>query len=329
MNNLKKFGLIFITLVLVGGTTWYLYQNSHRQYDADQHEQGNGAVSIISNNQDEIDTDSDGLKDWEEALWNTDPLNKDSDSDGTPDGQEVREGRDPHKKGPNDKIEVPNPQNQTQNTDPNKNLTATAALSRDLFARYLNLKQNNKEIDAKAQQSLIGDVLSGANATEPFVAYTSAGLNVVQDSSEAAKTYGNTLMKIVREKSPKRSENELLILSQIVQKGDSTGVWTKKLNLAADAYKNIAKSYSTMTVPAGFVELHVEYMNILSSIGSDISGMAKFATDPALTAGSLTRYNQDTATLSKLLNQYKEQFRGAKIVFNRNDPGFAFTTITP
>lgn len=326
MNNLKKIVLIFITLVLVGGTMWFLYQNSHRQYDADEHNQS-AAISLINTDQDEVDTDNDGLKDWEEALWSTDPLNKDTDGDGTTDGQEVKEGRDPRKKGPNDKVEAQISAN-TQEVDPNKNLTATAALSRDLFSRYLNLKQSTKDLDPKAQQSLISDVLTGANATEPFTAYTSTQLNVIQGDTESIKAYANALIKITREKSPKRSENELLILSQIVQNGDSTGAWAKKLVATANAYKNIAKSYSTMTVPAQFVELHVEYMNILSSIGSDISGMAKFSTDPALTAGSLNRYIQDTDVLLKLLKQYKTQLRDAKIVFNRNDPGFAFTTLT-
>jgi hypothetical protein len=51
-----------------------------------------------------LDTDSDGLKDWEEALWGTDPKNPDTDEDGTPDGEEVAVGRNPMKKGPDDQM---------------------------------------------------------------------------------------------------------------------------------------------------------------------------------------------------------------------------------
>src|SRR2546423_718695 len=51
------------------------------------------------------DSDNDGLKDWEETLWKTDPHNPDTDGDGTPDGQEVKEGRNPSVKGPNDKLD--------------------------------------------------------------------------------------------------------------------------------------------------------------------------------------------------------------------------------
>jgi len=52
-----------------------------------------------------LDSDSDGLKDWEEALRGTDPKNPDTDGDGTPDGEEVKEGRNPLKKGPDDVLD--------------------------------------------------------------------------------------------------------------------------------------------------------------------------------------------------------------------------------
>lgn len=54
--------------------------------------------------QQRVDTDNDGLEDWEEALWGTDAALADTDADGTPDGTEVREGRNPKKAGPNDAV---------------------------------------------------------------------------------------------------------------------------------------------------------------------------------------------------------------------------------
>ncbi|MBU4284869.1 thrombospondin type 3 repeat-containing protein [Patescibacteria group bacterium] len=49
------------------------------------------------------DTDNDGLKDWEENLYKTDPLNPDTDADGYLDGEEINSGHNPLVKGPNDK----------------------------------------------------------------------------------------------------------------------------------------------------------------------------------------------------------------------------------
>lgn len=41
------------------------------------------------------DSDNDGLKDWEEVLWNTDPNIADTNGNGVSDGEEVRLGRNP------------------------------------------------------------------------------------------------------------------------------------------------------------------------------------------------------------------------------------------
>ena len=52
------------------------------------------------------DSDGDGLKDWEEAIWRTDPARADSDGDGTADGREIADNRDPRRPGPNDQYGV-------------------------------------------------------------------------------------------------------------------------------------------------------------------------------------------------------------------------------
>ena len=48
------------------------------------------------------DMDNDGLLDWQENLYNTDPSNPDTDADGYLDGEEINSGHNPLVKGPND-----------------------------------------------------------------------------------------------------------------------------------------------------------------------------------------------------------------------------------
>lgn len=50
------------------------------------------------------DTDNDGLKDWQEELFKTDPYNSDTDGDGYLDGEEVNSGHNPLIKSPGDKL---------------------------------------------------------------------------------------------------------------------------------------------------------------------------------------------------------------------------------
>lgn len=50
------------------------------------------------------DTDNDGLKDWQEELFKSDPLNPDTDGDGYLDGEEINSGFNPLVKSPGDKL---------------------------------------------------------------------------------------------------------------------------------------------------------------------------------------------------------------------------------
>jgi hypothetical protein len=51
-----------------------------------------------------LDSDNDGLEDWEEDLYKTDPNNPDTDGDGHLDGEEINSGHNPLIRGPNDKL---------------------------------------------------------------------------------------------------------------------------------------------------------------------------------------------------------------------------------
>lgn len=50
------------------------------------------------------DSDNDGLSDWDEELYKTDPNNPDTDGDGTLDGEEIKLGRNPLVRAPGDKL---------------------------------------------------------------------------------------------------------------------------------------------------------------------------------------------------------------------------------
>ena len=50
------------------------------------------------------DSDNDGLKDWQEELYKTNPYNPDTDNDGYLDGEEINSGHNPLVKAPGDEV---------------------------------------------------------------------------------------------------------------------------------------------------------------------------------------------------------------------------------
>lgn len=93
--------LICSAIIVTGIITYSVYQNKKPEIIVPEIAEQNLSV-VVDNQYENVDTDADGLLDWEETLWNTDPKKSDTDNDGTKDGQEVALSRNPNKAGPDD-----------------------------------------------------------------------------------------------------------------------------------------------------------------------------------------------------------------------------------
>lgn len=92
-NNWKWILYVFIILVLV----YLIYQNFIVVKKYQEFEKVSKEVEKIKTYREkkETDLDNDGLFDWQEVLYKTDPENPDTDNDGVSDGDEVKNGTNP------------------------------------------------------------------------------------------------------------------------------------------------------------------------------------------------------------------------------------------
>src|SRR3990167_7988543 len=93
----KKIIMPLILVTILGGGWWFFPNTQKHPIENKIAAADNDAWKILSS-----DSDNDGLKDWEELLWKTDPRNPDTDGDGTTDNEEILAKRDPRKPGPDD-----------------------------------------------------------------------------------------------------------------------------------------------------------------------------------------------------------------------------------
>ena len=70
-NKKILFLVVFILLIFAGWFYFSSYKNKQSQYLAEK-EKSPLAVALDTTSKLDADTDSDGLKDWEELLWKTD-----------------------------------------------------------------------------------------------------------------------------------------------------------------------------------------------------------------------------------------------------------------
>lgn len=114
-----------------------------------------------------IDTDKDGLPDWQEVLYGTDKNKADTDSDGTNDGDEIKLDRDPLKPNtakvgqePNDKID-PNLVADTQKTiSEYEGLNPTQKIARNLISNIIASEPMGGNLDSNSVNALVNKAIS-------------------------------------------------------------------------------------------------------------------------------------------------------------------------
>lgn len=90
------FVIILVIIVIIGGAIFALryFEKNKKTQELSSQEPASGWR----------DSDNDGLKDWEEELYRTDPNNPDTDNDGYLDGEEINSGHNPLVKAPGDEL---------------------------------------------------------------------------------------------------------------------------------------------------------------------------------------------------------------------------------
>lgn len=280
-------------------------------------------TQVISNDLREIDTDGDGLKDWEESLWKSDPKNKDTDSDGTPDGDEVESGRNPVVKGPNDKV-TPQEQIAVITAKVNTPPTTTGNIARELFANYVDLKKSGKEITPEMENQLIQNTLLVADyGPSGAKIYSVKDIKISSDISNASlRAYANSMGTVFRKNNPQAEENELVIMSKVLASRSSKDL--EKLDPLIASYTKIVEDSLKVSVPQPLAQLHLEFINAFSSgLDADIQ-MRKLFEDAAMSLVGLKQYEEAAAKISYTHENILKYYTDQSIMFNENEDGYGF-----
>jgi hypothetical protein len=280
----------------------------------------------------EKDSDGDGLKDWEEALWKTDPHNKDTDGDGTPDGEEVAEGRDPLKAGPNDFLDTASTTPNGTVTDSNKPKTATEAFARDFFGKYIALvKKGGDTVSEEDQAGIISELLSKKYITLEPVVYPDTLIKTSQDNSKTAlHSYGNTVGTIFIKDSPKVIENELTVFENAItikNAGQNPANELAKLDDIVTGYQKVVRDLKLVTVPSDAKDLHVALLNGVGQVLSGIESLRASYDDPVRGLPTISFYQSAIENLKESMTQLYAYFVRNGVTFTQSESGYIFASV--
>lgn len=252
------------------------------------------------------DPDHDGLKNWEEALWKTDPNNPDTDGDGTPDGQEIKENRDPLKAGPDDKQSSPKSDNLNKNllldSAYASSINLTQQLSKNFNSGALQDLRNGKSelsmdnLDADTQTAL----QNFKTSLTPSISLNE--LRVSQDNStKSIQKYIFEINKLTITTVPPSTPEQDALLSIIQSYNDAVAIEY------TNYYAQIANNLKQISVPSEFATTHKRGAEIFLGLSKTYEGLRGMKNDPlkALVAFQKNMALRDELVI--LLQNFAEQ----------------------
>ncbi len=263
-----------------------------------------GSSGVINDSE---DSDSDGLKDWEEDLWKTDPNNPDTDSDGFYDGIEIVLKKDPTVAGPDDYY-----YNSTNLSDSSKKYlpeddgTYTGKLSRDFFYDYVS-KGGVYDPDTLVNEVSIEKLLEEYSNEIEAVRIKISDLNVFGEKDlEKIKKYGNEFFSI-----QKKRFSDLAVLLDT----------TKDPSHIPQVFGYIAYDYKNLSVPLEVANLHAEIIKNLQKKNLAILDVYDVEGDALKSLFGMRAYYQLDQESVDIYRQIAEYFIKNGIIFTNEEDG--------
>lgn len=250
----------------------------------------------------ELDTDEDGLFDWEEGLWGSDIHVRDTDADGTEDGAEVRAGRDPSVAGPNDQVESFDISATGPDGVATYATTAIATLGKELFGSYLSMKRNGP-VTPELQQKVLAQAVSTTLATIKPPTYTLEDLTVSDDTSpEAVARYRAQLLQARSIQTP---DNDLMLIHTILTTNDPRA--KAQLDSTIAMYHGFIATLRGMPVPTSLAVMHLTALNGIAATTFDFEALGNVRTDSVLALAGSSRLTADITAASAALAALDEE----------------------
>lgn len=305
MNAKTKVVLLAVFLLLaLGGFFWFL---------GGRNERGKTVTPALAFaptvNDSAKDTDGDGLKDWEEPLYKTNPENPDTDGDGTLDGEEIAKGRDPLKPGPDDAIQNTAPLIPRSALEDESNLTKE--FGRIFFENYLKEKITNPNSSLTpddAAQAVTESFFSQHGTRDiVFPAAPPSDIHVIDDNSRAAvERYGTSIMEIFH-RDLAGTENPLLLFASILRRDDYQSQLFRFDPIIA-RYQKAYEDYKNLPVPSSWKDIHERMLNQILRIKTVVELLRDSDHDFMKALIAVTQYPDAVRTEQKLKQDMENRY---------------------
>lgn len=292
----KNIVFIFLAILLVGGS--FVFAEYRNRQAKSIYKAPEVSASSLDTSAQYIDTDGDGVPDWEEVLVGTnpnDPKSKSTKATSTPTIKDLTKT--------------------TEKLDP------IDVVSREFFARYMELRQLGISSDKLNQQELAQKTIDSIKFVEakPYV-MSDILVNTIT-SKESIKKYGNDMANVFK-KYFVSSRNEGVIVKDALQKKDPEIL--KELDPVIESYKNIVSGLLKTEAPKSMGTMHLDLVNVMNSTLFVMQSFRKTMVDPIAGVQAMSQYLIVQKKFFDSLKAIQSYLIYSGITYTSSETGFFF-----
>lgn len=309
----KKIILVFTLLTVFGGG-FLAYKNGFWQknklvYDPSAAVRGDSIERNIA----DLDSDGDGLKDWQEQLFGTDSNNSDTDGDGILDGNEsVGEA------GLAPGIGL------ASATESAIDEGVSQKFIKDAITGYLALRSSGLD-DKSIFQALLQkyqDEYMGVNSLVDT--YSQEEVLITAATPAAIRNYADNAAKILDSNFRNINKSELALFYEFEQSGGTDLEILARFSDYQRAYLGSVAELKSIFVPETYASMHAELVNNLQNVAVINGAFVRMASDPLSAILHLGYYKKESERFLKVMSGVGKQLVSDNLNFSDEEYGSMF-----
>lgn len=287
----KKIVALMIGIVVVGGFWLSLRRDNLKATEnlSDIYSALKLAIEVESKHQ---DSDNDGLEDWEESLFGTDPNNPDSDGDGISDGEEFASQKIYPEIDPSQVGDILNVQGGLGGVSPftQSDTNVTDTLTREVAYRYGYLSQT-EEITEETLDQIVNTLASDFPVPSSVDIYLEEDLDIIEDDSDLKikNAYIVNMLLLYFEHQNIYDIDPVALMNIYFDTGDASVF--EKISVLKETYEDFYAGMLSTSVPHTFTQFHLILANNFYHSARALDDMLSVEADPVKSMVATTWYS--------------------------------------
>jgi hypothetical protein len=283
----------------------------------------------------QMDSDKDGLPDWEETLYGTDPQVADTRNLGMADGDAVRSGLIVPKAISDIEIAAATIPTNSKIDYEAEDLpiptpgTLTDSFAKQFLNRYVTAKAKNNGNDLTVTQiNALADAMIAelTNAVSRAADYRNRwGMNVSGAGPDAIRSYAAAAEAVTKHNPSGAQKSDTQYFSDVIERRDVSAAG--QLQALSKSYRNIAVGLAALATPEELVTPSLGIVNGVMRLSTIYGDIARASDDPFTALLALEQYYATQRAVTRSFKELASVYAAENVVLQKGTPGAEYVNL--